>query len=226
VRPAGDSRPYDCGVLLLGSILLIGLLIGWGFGGSLRNLAHVRVGLWFLFPAALVLQVIPVPQSESGTGQYLPFAVLEFSYLVLAVAVAANWRLRGFRLILLGLLLNIVPITVNQGMPVSGSAVVDAGGKVEDVPTERGGKHHLATAEDQLAFLGDVIPIREPFRMVVSVGDLVMYVGAAWFLAAAMLGVPSRAPRIRLRPGRQPQPSTMWESPRWRSFPPPPRWRW
>jgi Family of unknown function (DUF5317) len=213
-RPREVAVPMIGGVLLLGSILLIGLLLGWGFGGSLRNLAHVRVGLWFLFPVALLLQVIPVPQGQSGAAKYLPFAVLELSYLVLVVAVAANWRLRGFRLILMGLLLNIVPITVNQGMPVSGSAVADAGGKVEDVPRERGAKHHLATAEDQLTFLGDVIAIREPFRTVVSVGDLVMYAGAAWFLAAAMLGVPSRAPRVRSRLGRRPQPSTMWESPR------------
>ena len=206
--------PMIGGVLLLGSILLIGLLLGWGLGGSLRNLAHVRVGLWFLFPVALLLQAIPIPQGGSGPARYLPFAVLEFSYLVLVVAVAANWRLRGFRLILLGLLLNVIPITVNLGMPVSGSAVAEVGGDVNDVPRTPGSKHHLATAEDQLTFLGDVIPVREPFRTVVSVGDLVMYVGAAWFLTAAMLGVPSQEPRIRTRPGHRLQPSTMWESPR------------
>jgi hypothetical protein len=181
------------GMLLLASILAIGLCLGWGLGGSLRNLAHVRVGLWFLFPVALVLQAVPVPQAESGTGRLLPFAVLEFSYLVLIVAVVANWGLRGFRLILLGLLLNLVPITLNQGMPVSGSAVVEAGGRAEDVPAEPGGKHHLAGSTDQLPFLGDVIPVREPFRTVVSVGDIVMYAGAATFLAAAMLAKASIA---------------------------------
>jgi hypothetical protein len=202
------------GVLLLGSILAIGLLIGWGFGGSLRNLAHVRVGLWFLFPIALVLQAIPVPQADSGTARYLPFAVLAFSYLVLVVAVVVNWQLRGFPFILVGLILNLVPITVNQGMPVSGSAVVEVGGRVEDVPTARGAKHHLATPSDQVTFLADVLPVREPFRTVVSVGDVLMYAGAASFLAAAMLAMPTRRPRRTVRPARRPQPSTMWESPR------------
>jgi hypothetical protein len=202
------------GVLLLGSILAIGLLIGWGFGGGLRNLAHVRVGLWFLFPVALVLQAVPVPQADSGTARYLPFAVLLFSYLTLVVAVVANWRLRGFPAILLGLVLNLVPITLNQGMPVSGTAVAEAGGRLADVPTRPGGKHHLATPSDRLTFLGDILPVRDPFRTVVSVGDLVMWAGAAWFLAAAMLATASRPLRKPARPDRQPQPSTMWESPR------------
>lgn len=202
------------GVLLLGSILAVGLLIGWGLGGSLRNVAHVRVALWFLFPIALVLQVVPVPQGDKGTAQYLPFGVLLLSYLMLAVAVVANWRLRGFPVLLLGLILNLVPIAINRGMPVSGPAVAEAGGRVEDVPKVRGAKHHLATSRDQLIFLGDVLSIREPFRTVVSVGDLVMYGGAAWFLAAAMLAMPSRPPRTWTRPARQPQPSTMWGSPR------------
>jgi hypothetical protein len=202
------------GVLLLGSILVIGLLIGWGFGGGLRNLAHVRVGLWFLFPVAVVIQALPVPQGDSGTARYLPFAVLLFSYLVLVVAVVANWRLRGFPLILVGLVLNLVPITLNQGMPVSGTAVAEAGGTVRDVPTARGAKHHLTTPSDRLTFLADVIPVRDPFRTVVSAGDVVMWGGAAWFLAAAMLATPSRPLRKPAGPGRPPQPSTMWESPR------------
>lgn len=206
-------RTYDDGVLLLASILAIGLLFGWGFGGALRNIAHVRVGLWFLFPVALVLQAAPVPRGDSGVDRYLPFIVLEFSYLLLVVAAVVNWRHRGFRLIFVGLLLNAIPITLNQGMPVSGSAVLEAGGRVEDVPTVRGSKHHLAGSGDQLTFLGDVIPVRTPFRTVVSVGDIAMYAGVAWFLAAAMLGQPTRTPRPRAHPGRPPQPSTMWESP-------------
>jgi Family of unknown function (DUF5317) len=202
------------GVLLLGSILAIGLLIGWGLGGALRNVAHVRVALWFLFPIALALQAVPVSQGDTGIARYLPFAVLLFSYLVLVVAVVINWRLRGFLAILVGILLNLVPITVNQGMPVSGTAVTEAGGRVEDVPTTRGAKHHLATPSDQVRFLGDVLPIREPFRTVVSVGDIVMWAGAAWFLAAAMLATPSRQTPATGRPARRPRPSTMWESPR------------
>ncbi|HEX2184727.1 MAG TPA: DUF5317 family protein, partial [Chloroflexota bacterium] len=141
------------GVLLLASVLAIGLLFGWGFGGALRNVAHVNVRLWFLFPIALILQALPIPQGQSETGRIFPFLALEASYVLLAVGVLANWRVRGFRLILFGILLNAIPITLNQGMPVSGDAVRDAGGDPATVPKERGQKHHLLTSDDRLEFL-------------------------------------------------------------------------
>jgi hypothetical protein len=201
-------------VLLLVAILGVGLLLGWGLGGALRNVGHVHLRLWWLAPAGLVLQVLPVPRGEGGTARYLPFAVLMLSYLLLIAVTAINWRVRGFPLILFGLLLNLVPIALNQGMPVSGNAVRQIGGSVASVPQQRGGKHHLATAADRLVFLGDVISVRAPFRQVVSVGDLAMWAGAAWFVTAAMLASPERPARRVEGPGRRPQPSRMWESPR------------
>jgi hypothetical protein len=200
--------------VLVSAFLVMGLLLGWGFGGALRNVAHVRVGLWWMYPVGLVLQVVPVPTFETGTARYLPFAVLLFSYVVLISVTAINWQLRGFPVILVGLVLNLVPIALNQGMPVSGQAVREVGGSVEDVPTERGGKHHLATNQDRVRFLGDVVPIRAPFREVVSVGDLVMWLGAAVFLAGVMLAVPERTARGADRAARRERPSTMWGSPR------------
>src|ERR671919_248968 len=197
-------------MLVAAAFLVIGLLLGWGFGGSLRNIAHVRVALWWLFPVGLVLQILPVPVAETGTARYLPFAVLLISYVVLIAVAAINWRLRAAPLILAGLVLNLIPIALNEGMPVSGSAVREVGGSVSSVPTEPGGKHHLATGEDQLVFLGDVIPMRAPFREVVSGGDLVLWLGAAVFLAAAMLALPERPPRTPVRDARRSRPSTMW----------------
>jgi hypothetical protein len=200
--------------VLVSAFLVMGLLLGWGFGGALRNVAHVRVGLWWMYPVGLALQVVPVPTFETGTVRYLPFTVLLFSYVVLISVTAINWRLRGFPVILVGLVLNLVPIALNQGMPVSGSAVRAVGGSVPDVPTEQGGKHHLATDDDLVLFLGDVLPVRAPFREVVSLGDLVLWLGAAVFLAGAMLALPARPPRETDRVGRRARPSTMWGSPR------------
>lgn len=182
-------------VLLLASILAIGLLLGWGLGGGVRNLAQLEVRLWWLVPIALAMQLVPIPRADSGVGRYLPFVVLLLSFVLIGGVVLVNWRLRGFPAILLGVLLNLIPIALNQGMPVSGAAVAESGGSVADVPTELGAKHHLERPEDELTFLADVIAVRRPFRAVVSAGDLVMWVGAGWFLTAAMLGVPRRQPR-------------------------------
>ena len=200
--------------MLLVTFLAIGVLLGWGLGGSARNLAHVRITWWPLLPVAVVLQAIPIPTGSGELARLLPYFGLLVSFGLLAAVAAANWRLRGFLLILVGVVLNGVPIVINQGMPVSGPAVVDAGGDPNDLPRERGGKHHLATDEDELTFLGDVFPVRPPFGQVVSLGDLLMYGGAALFLASAMLANPERLapkPADRLR---SPPPSTMWGSPR------------
>ncbi len=191
-------HPYHGRVLLLASILVIGALLGWGLGGGIRNLAKLEVRFWWLIPLALVLQVLPVPRADSGPGQYFPFVLLLVSFLLIGAAVVMNWRLRGFPAIFIGVLLNLIPIVVNQGMPVSGSAVIESGGSLADVPRELGGKHHLQRPEDQVGFLADVIAVRSPFRAVVSAGDLIMWGGAGWFLTAAMLGGPLREPR----PGR------------------------
>jgi hypothetical protein len=188
-------------VLLLASILGIGLLLGWGLSGSIRHLGNLEVRLWWVIPLGLALQLIPIPQAADGPGRYLPFVTLLLSFLLVGAAVLSNWRLRGFPAVLLGVLLNLIPITVNQGMPVSARAVVQSGGSVADVPRELGAKHHLERPEDAVTFLADVIAIRRPFRAVVSVGDLVMWLGAGWFLTFAMLG----SPRRESRPDRVPR---------------------
>ena len=200
-------------MLLLGTILAIGLLLGFGLRGDLRNLADVRIRVWYLLPVALAVQVAPVPRMEGELGRQLPFAALLLSFLIIAVVCVVNWGLRGFPTILLGVLLNAAPIALNQGMPVSGEAVVAIGGSIEDLPREPGAKHHLATREDRLTVLGDVLPIRHPFNAVVSVGDLMMWVGAAGFVTAAMLG---RERRGWLPPptGHRVRPSTTSGNPR------------
>lgn len=184
-------------MVLLAAILAIGLMLGWGLGGGIRALADVRIRLWPAIPVALLLQVIPVPRGDGQFARLLPVGLLVLSYVVLAVVAVANWQLRGFGLILIGLLLNGAVVTINEGMPVSAQAIRQAGDPelLDGLPEERGGKHHLAGEDDVLLFLSDTIAIRKPFSVVVSPGDIAIDVGAALFLAAAMLGRPVRNPR-------------------------------
>jgi hypothetical protein len=185
-------------MLLLVTILMIGVLIGLGLGGHPRALADVRIKWWGLIPIALILQLVPVPRGESGLSRLIPVGVLLLAYVVLIVVALVNWRLRGFLLILLGLVLNFTVIGMNHGMPVSEDAIRETGNValLEEDPGARGAKHHLADDEDVLLPLADVIAFREPFGVVVSAGDLAIDVGGAVFLAAAMLGRPERSPRM------------------------------
>lgn len=197
VRSAdGEGRrlTYDDLVLLLAAILGIGLLLGWGLGGRLRNLGAVQIRLWPLALFGLVLQFVPVPGLEGTLGELAPVGMLLVSYAVLLFFVALNWRLRGFVLIGVGLALNALVIGANQGMPVSEYAARQSG-QAEAIPSLASGedpKHVLADDDALLLPLGDVIPVGSPFNIVVSLGDVVAYVGAAVFVATAMLGIPDR----------------------------------
>jgi hypothetical protein len=203
-------------MLLLLSILLIGILLGIGLGGDPRNLAEVNVRGWWLIPLALVLQLLPIPQGDSGFERALPVAVVLLSYIGLIVVALVNWRLRGFLLILLGLTLNFTVIGINQGMPVSEEALRQTGNPelMEGLPQQRGGKHHLANERDVLLPFADVIAFRQPFGVVVSAGDLAIDTGGAIFLAAAILGRPERPPLAPRPHPQRAQQAEMWGTPR------------
>ena len=203
-------------MLLLPFVLVVSVLIAYALGGRLRNLASVpgipyqeggvwvlsgwkdpRLRLWPLAPVALVLQAIPVPAMEGPIGRALPVALLLLSYALLIWLGAANWKMPGFAMILIGVALNFVVIAANQGMPVSGDALRRTGQieAIGELDQREGTKHHLATDEDVLRPLGDVVGIGPPFNVVISAGDIVAYAGAAIFLVEAMLGFPASPTR-------------------------------
>lgn len=186
-------------MLLIGAFLAMGLLLGWGLNGRLRYLSDVRIRAWWLAPLSLALQTAPAPTVEADWGRFVPAGMLALSFVLLMVIVAVNLLNRGFGLILLGLILNVSVIFVSQGMPVSAHALREIGHE-EDIQrlaeAELGDKHHLATSDDLLRPLGDVIPVREPFNAVMSPGDVLMYAGGARFLVAAMRGRSRRDPEL------------------------------
>jgi hypothetical protein len=159
----------------------VAILVGYLAGGRLGNLANVP----FRWPvsglAGIALQFAPV----SGTGGTL---LLVGSFLFLFVAAGVNRKLPGFALILVGLWFNFLVITINEGMPVTRHALTASGqtNTLSDLRSGSDTKHHLASDEDALVFLGDAIPIPPPVRQAVSLGDLLTYAGAMWFVIRAM----------------------------------------
>lgn len=199
-------------MLLLLSILLIGVLVGLGLGGDPRNLGDVSIRFWWLIPLALVLQILPIPQGDTGPTRLLPVAAVLLSYVALIVVVLGNWRLRGFLLILVGVVLNFIVIGMNHGMPVTEGALERAENPElrAGLPGERGAKHHLATERDVLLPLADVIAFGQPFGVVVSAGDVAIDVGGSVFLGSAILGRPERQRRrLKSPPPTVPQ-AEMW----------------
>jgi hypothetical protein len=162
-------------------IVILALLAGLVAGGSLRAFERVRVHWWAAALAGLLLQAAPAARDHR-----LAVVVLAASYCFLLTFALINRRLPGAWLVMIGLGMNLAVVLPNGGMPVSASAVDAAGGaasaQIDDL------KHHTMAGDDALAFLGDVIPVPAPIGIVLSPGDVLLYIGIAWFVVAVTLG--------------------------------------
>ncbi|MGZ4131534.1 MAG: DUF5317 domain-containing protein [Actinomycetota bacterium] len=168
-------------MLLIALTLVLGIVVGLGLGGSLRDFPTVRLRSWWLAAAGIGMQLLDPP----GLWGHL---LLIASFAVLLTFAAVNVEQPGVLLIGAGLLLNALVITVNGGMPISRQAIVRSGQEetLPDLVAGGGGaKHHLADDGTRLLLLGDVIAVPPPIAQAMSVGDLVMYGGVVWYLAAA-----------------------------------------
>ncbi len=170
------------------AVLVVAVLIGYLTGGRLRGFERLRVRWWVLAPLGLALQALPLPNGRHGTDLWIRVAVLGCSYVLLLVFAARNFRIAGVPVVFVGLALNMVVITVNGGMPVSGQALKASGqgDLLQVLLKDEGAKHHLMTPDDHLTPIGDVIPVGKPIKQVVSLGDVFVYLGLAWAIVAIM----------------------------------------
>lgn len=131
-----------------------------------------------------------VPLLVVGMGSQALFgpASTPWIFLVASMALIAGFlfinRTRpGFRFTLLGVALNAIVIGLNGAMPVSQHAMRSVG--LSGVPAGDL-RHAAAEPGTHLSFLGDVIPLGE---RVVSIGDVLMLAGLAWFLVSTTLSL-------------------------------------
>lgn len=183
-------------LLIIGAIVG-GILVGLVLGGSLQQLAEIKLRWWPLALLGLALQLVPIPSMKGQIDHWLGVGLLIASYVVLLAFVAVNIRLPGFWLIAIGFALNVVVISINGGMPVSREALRQAYGPdypsiLHDLEVNGGAKHHLSRPDDDLVPLTDVIPLGPPVRLVLSVGDVMFFLGVSWVIAAATKGPAGR----------------------------------
>jgi len=183
-------------------LIVIGLAVCIGFvaGGGLRPFERLKVHWWGVALAGLALQGIPFAASvDRRAGS----AMLLSSYGLLIGFAWVNRRLPALWLVMAGLVLNLLVIGVNEGMPVSASALETAGARAEGLLGTGTAKHHLLGPGDTLTPLGDVIGIPPPIGAVISIGDVLLYAGVAVLVIAVMLGRSgeNRRPPARLFQG-------------------------
>jgi hypothetical protein len=174
--------------MLLLYFIAAGLLIGVAVGGRPSALANVRIRLWQVALAGLLFQLaLFAPPLAEVVGPLGPPLYVTSSAAVL-VALVANMRQPGFAVIALGAVLNLVAIVANGGqMPGSPEAFASLTG-VAQVPVEHFSNSALAGATTHFPYLGDVfvLPRPFPFANVFSIGDVLIGIGGAVFVARSM----------------------------------------
>jgi hypothetical protein len=169
--------------------LLVAITTGYLLGGRLSNISNLRIRWAPLAIVGLAMQMYNPP------GRW-PLAMLFGSFVLLSVFAIANRKVAGFTLILVGVALNFIVIGVNSGMPVAMQALEASGqlGTISGLTNDADSyvKHHLATSEDKLIFLGDVMGIAPPVSQAISLGDIFSYGGVAMVIVTAMRREPRK----------------------------------
>jgi Family of unknown function (DUF5317) len=156
-----------------------GVAVGLARGGSLRALRNPGVRSLRLGLAALAVQalVVVLPLRAIGLPLALGAVPLVAALAVLLGVARANGRLPGMPLFALGLLLNLLVVLANFGMPVPATTLERAGITVEQpVPDRPDAKHVLERGGTRLALLGDRLAVR-PLRTVTAFGTVIELAG-------------------------------------------------
>jgi hypothetical protein len=179
-------------LLVVGAALVAGL----ARGGVLRGLTETPVRNRTLGLVCLAVQafVVALPLRTIGLPYGLGALLLAAALGVLLAVARANGSLAGVPLIALGLLLNLVAVVANAGMPTSASTLARAGVAVErPLPHRPDAKHVLAGEGTRLGPLGDRLAVR-PLRAVVSYGTVCELAGLFLLLQYLLLAAaPGRA---------------------------------
>ena len=169
--------------MLIALVVAVGAgLVGRLRGGSFAALSEARFRYLPLLYLGLAIQLI-FEFWDAGLSEGRELGILISSNLLVAAFLLWNSRLPGMALAGAGQVMNLIVISVNQAMPVSQSAAETAG--IAGRLSEMGLKHEPMTDSTIIPWLGDVIPV--PFlKNVISIGDVVLAIGIAWFVYATM----------------------------------------
>jgi hypothetical protein len=161
-----------------------GLIVGLLPGGSFAGLAELRIRWGGVILAGLLVQVVlfsaPVAERVHEIGPL----IYVLSTGAVLTAVLRNWRIVGLPMVALGAASNAAAILANGGFMPAGAAAIAALGT--SFPS--GYSNSSVVAHPALVGLTDIfaLPHPIPFANVFSIGDVIIAVGIATVLIAAM----------------------------------------
>lgn len=187
--------------------IVLSVIVGFLRKGNLWGLATLKLKWGWVFPILLIVQLVVFSYQNDITflGQisgyiYIIVYILGLTFLFL------NRHYKGFVLILLGVLLNFIAIAANGGrMPVSleAAAILQDPVFLEALKNELYAKHIALSEATRFGFLGDIIPLTDPYprTQVISIGDVIMNIGIFFFIQHLMTSQKSEVASIPVEGG-------------------------
>ena len=175
-------------------IIIISIIIGLLRNGKLSSLSQISLKRIELIVLACLIQgglIFLGSRNIKFVLDYSSYMII-FSYIVLLLAVWYNKKLKGIKIIALGIIFNFIVIVANGGhMPVLLSSLYKTGLNDFALVLKEGTyvTHTLITEKTLFGFLADVLPLSPPFPdpSVVSVGDFFMFFGVFSLIQNAMV---------------------------------------
>ena len=176
--------------------IILGLIVGL-FRGGLKNglmqFGQIKLKGGLIFPILLLIQFLIY--RFQGDASWLAPASGYFFMSIYVIGMAFLWMNRqnkGFTIILIGVFLNFLVMAVNGGrMPVSLDAAQVLGPYYTELLSSGDAvyKHYMLDASTRLSFLGDIIPLSNPYprTQVISIGDVVMNLGIFLYIQSIMV---------------------------------------
>ena len=193
--------------MVVGLTFVVGILIAWALGARLSALAEVRFrGDPLVFLSLAIQLVIFTPLAARLPAEWIAPLHLA-SYALLLAFLLVNLRVPAFWLVGFGVMSNLLAISLNHGrMPVTAAAWKAAGGDPTLLTDGMANNNVLAGPGTHLGWLGDVfaLPHQIPFAAVISIGDVLVVLGAAAFVYHACAPHTNRPPGRLLAPLQSP----------------------
>lgn len=173
--------------------VVLGLIVGVIRNGRLANFFDVKFKGWFLSIFAFVLFLSPylllALNISHETLQIFPFAAMA----VIAIIALMNFEKMGMKILLLGLVLNLLIMGMSDfKMPIDAVKMSDLGYASFIESMNNGDVVNYVALDDAHGlgvFLGKVIalPKAYPLAKMISIGDVIISLGIAFIIQYEML---------------------------------------
>jgi MFS family permease len=174
--------------VVIGLAFASGILIAWALGARLSLLSDLRLHGDALVFASLAIQLLIFTPLAPHVRESWVVPLHLASYCLLVAFVLVNVRVPGFWLVGVGVVSNLFAIAANHGrMPVSAANWRAAGGDHSFLVSGVSENNILAGGSAHLTWLGDVfvLPRAIPFAAAISIGDILIVLGAIGFVYRA-----------------------------------------